>query len=74
MRVFLIVLLVLRSLTLSVGATEFQAPEVPRSGYEIMPESDSFGDALWQMLRSALDRAAPELREAMAVTAGVLGQ
>lgn len=55
-----------------VSAAEITAPEVPKSGAEWMPENtESFGEALWEMVRDAIGAIRPDLREASSICLGV---
>lgn len=59
------VFLIIAMLALPVSATEIIAPEVPRSGQDLMPDrADSFGEGLWQIAQEALSKIRPDLREA----------
>ena len=59
-------------LTQPVVATEFLAPEVPESGRELMPQTDSFGDGLSQMLKGLLPKIRPDLAEATRVSLSLI--
>lgn len=76
MRKIFLFLLLLSLLVLPVSATEITAPAVPEAGEDLMPETQSFGDGLWEMLQKALVKVRPDLAEAskvcMAVIAAVL--
>lgn len=59
-------------LPVSTSALELSPPEVPSSGEYLMPnETDSFSDALWEMLQTVLSSIQPDLTEAAEVTASV---
>ena len=53
--------------------TEFTAPAVPRSGAALMPENtDSFGDALLDLLGNTVSMLQPELVEAARICMSIL--
>lgn len=57
----------------SAAALEITAPEVPKSGAEIMPQStDCFGDGLLELLQSAITFIRPDLAEAAEVSLCVI--
>lgn len=71
-RIFLVVVLVL-ALSTGVGALEITAPTVPKSGAEWMPkDTQSFGDAVMELVTDALGHLRPDLREAAVSCTGVL--
>ena len=66
-------LILILSLALPTGATEISAPEVPRSGQEWMPENtDSFGNALVELVRNGADLFHPELKNALQISSRIL--
>lgn len=65
-------MIILYLLALPVSAAEFTAPEVPDSGVKLMPETENFGEGLWEMLRSALQTLHPYLAEASKVSLSVI--
>lgn len=72
-RILLMIVLVF-ALAKPVCAVEITAPQVPDSGAELMPEdTGSFGDALWELVRKAMDTLRPDWREACEVCIGVIG-
>lgn len=70
-RIFVLVFL-LWCIILPAAALEIQAPEVPESGRLWMPEEDSLGDGLVQMLEKALSFLTPELKNAAGFSAKIL--
>lgn len=71
-KLFLIVMLVF-SLALPASASEITAPEVPDSGASVMPEStDSFGEALLELLQNAVLQLSPDLKEASQVSIALI--
>lgn len=69
----LILMMTVFALIQPVSATQLTAPEVPRSGQALMPENtDSFGQGLWELLRSALETVRPDLQEAAKVSLSVI--
>ena len=60
-------------LSLPVGALELEAPAVPDSGREWMPQStDSFTRGLAELLSKALSALHPDLKEASRVALGIV--
>ena len=61
------------SLSVPASASEIQAPEVPESAMDIMPENtDSFGNALVELLRKGILLIQPELDGALRTCSGIL--
>ena len=61
------------SLSIPASASEIQAPEVPESAMDIMPENtDSFGNALVELLRKGILLIQPELDGALRTCSGIL--
>ena len=61
------------SLSIPASASEIQAPEVPESAMDIMPENtDSFGNALMELLRKGILLIQPELDGALRTCSGIL--
>lgn len=55
-------------LTMPVSAMEFTAPTAPDSAQEYMPEdTESFGEGLWFVIKSAVAKIHPDIAEAAAV-------
>ena len=72
MRTFLLFLLIAALLCGPVRALELTAPEVPASGAEWMPrQTQSFPEALLEILSDAVAAFLPDLREAAASCTGV---
>ncbi len=62
-----LILIILFALLLAqpVSAMEFSPPPAPESVRELVPrEADSFGEGLWNVVRSALESLAPSFSEA----------
>lgn len=60
-------------IAIPVKADTFMAPQVPASGVEHMPEkTDSFGDALTELIRKSLLQLRPDLQEAAEVCSVVI--
>lgn len=58
---------------LPVSALEITAPEVPPSGYSWMPQStDSFADALWELIQKAIQQIHPEFVNAANICSEIL--
>lgn len=56
-----------------VSALEIEAPQVPDSGREWMPEkTDSFPEGFWELIQKAVAGIRPDLREAAQVSLGIL--
>lgn len=77
MRKLILVIAFVFSLALPVSALEISPPQVPDSGSEVMPDdTDSFSDALRDLLRNSVRKILPDLTEAsriaVTVTCGVM--
>lgn len=71
-KILLGILLVL-SLAIPTSALELSAPEVPKSGLDRMPQNtDSFGDALLELIQSGIKLFQPELKAAVRVSSCIL--
>lgn len=69
----LLILLLVFSLTIQASALEIEAPTVPESGQALMPKNtESFADALVELLQNLLSRIRPDLAEASKVSLTVL--
>lgn len=65
MRKVLIAVLLILLMTVPVSAMEFTAPEAPQSTQQIMPqEPQSFGEGVWQIIKSAIPLIQPAIAEA----------
>lgn len=65
MRQLLVALAILAVFMTQIDAAEFTAPTVPEEAREVMPESsDSFARGLYELSRSVLEHARPEIVEA----------
>ena len=59
----LIMVIAIFLLPISAAADELTAPEVPRSGVAMMPQNtDSFADALRELVQNGINRIQPELK------------
>lgn len=68
MRKGIILLILLFAIVTPVSAMEFTAPTVPDSGQEFMPaDIQSFGDGLWFVLKSAVNKLAPSVSESAGI-------
>ncbi len=74
MRKLILMIILLLCIPISASAAQIEAPTVPKSGEDIMPENtESFGDALWELVRNAVSEIHPSMKEATKTCAGVLG-
>lgn len=65
MRYVLMILVLIMILSVPVSAMEFTAPSAPSDAQELMPaETESFGQGLWEILKTAVANFAPELASA----------
>lgn len=70
---FCLLLMLVVSLTVQpVSAAEMTAPAVPKSGEDLMPRAESFGEGLWQLVKAAIGLLRPDLKEAAGVCLGVM--
>lgn len=77
MRFLISLILLFAVVPLPAAALELQAPEVPRSAEEIMPEeTDSFGTGLLELIQNGLKKIRPDLVDAaqisISIVAGVM--
>lgn len=73
MKKLILMLVLILYLAPTASALEITAPEVPKSGAELMPEStDSFDDGLMELLQSAIAHIRPDLAEAAEVSLSVI--
>ncbi len=73
MKRLLILILLLSCFVMPVQAMEFDPPEVPDSGELYMPdETESFGQALWHILRKGIQHFAPEMGQAFSVCLSII--
>lgn len=69
----LLSILMILSLAIPVDATEIVPPEVPESGLDRMPQNtDSFPEALSELLQNSIKLFRPELEAAAHATTGIL--
>ena len=67
MRIFCFTMLIICILVIPVQALEYVAPSVPESAENVMPETQSFGEGLWEMMQKALLKINPEFKKALHV-------
>lgn len=67
MRMIWMTLILCTVLVMPVDASEYVAPTVPDSAKSMMPETQSFGKGLWEMVQKALIGVSPELRKALQI-------
>lgn len=72
MRLATIIALML-SIIMSAAASEISPPPIPEAGERLMPEADSFGEGLIQILEDIIPLVRPDLHEASKVCIGLLG-
>lgn len=73
MKILLVFTMLLFSLATPASASELTPPEVPEAGAALMPaETDSFADALCEMLQNAVRLIRPDLKEAASVSISVI--
>lgn len=72
MRRLIIILILISSLVVSVSAQTFTAPTIPQEGEKYMPsDTESFGDGLWHIIKSAVGELEPKLKEAAGDCLGI---
>lgn len=65
MRRFAILIFLVASLIMPVGATEYTAPEPPQDAVELMPvQKESFGQGLWEIVKNAVGNLQPNFASA----------
>lgn len=68
MRRILLFLLLVSLVAVPVHAMEFEAPEAPEAAHRFLPEdTQSFGEALWEMIQNVLYTVKPSLAEAFGI-------
>lgn len=71
MRRILLAAIMVLALAIPVHAMDFQAPEAPSRVADVVDEpSDSFGEGLWNVIKSAISTLDGSLKEAMGVCLG----
>lgn len=74
MKRFFTIIMMISMLIFPVSAMELTAPTVPESGREIMPDdTESFGEGLWEIAKSAISALRPELAEACRTCLALFG-
>ena len=70
---FITFLFIFSLCVMPVSAAQITAPEVPPAGEQWMPDqTESFGEGLWHILRSALLSIRPDLKEAGVLCSGLI--
>lgn len=70
---FIVPIILVLCLALPVSSTEYNAPEVPDAGRNLMPsETEHFGKGLSELLKKACFLIRPDLGEAVGVGTGVI--
>lgn len=73
MRRLIVILLLLSGLVIPAHAQEIVAPAVPDSAQDLMPpETESFGEGLWYVIKSALQQVQPEITAGSAICLSAL--
>lgn len=73
MRKLFFSMLLIVSLAIPADAAQFTAPTVPKSGWNLMPqETESFADALLQLLQRGIEALLPDLGTAIRTAAELL--
>lgn len=73
MKAILIGIIMIFSLSIPADASEITAPEVPKSGYAYMPKNtNSFSDALLELIQNGIQRIHPELENALKITSELI--
>lgn len=68
MRRIVIVIVLVLLLTITVGASEFNPPEVHQDAEELMPdEATSFGEGLWYIFSESLEKFQPSFMNALRI-------
>ena len=68
MRRFVLLIITVIFLTIPVSAIDFTAPAAPDTAEEYMPENtESFGEGLWYILKSAIHKLQPSISEASGI-------
>ena len=72
MRVVILVMIAIRLLTVPVYASEYTAPAVPESESDLMPNTESFGEGLYEMVQKAFMRIVPDCTNALKIGISVV--
>lgn len=74
MRKLIFTLMLIGALVIPVGALEITAPTVPEEVQDLMPaQTESFGEGLWKVIRSAISKLQPQLTQAGGACACAVG-
>lgn len=72
MRIVLLVMVAIHLLTVPVCASEYIAPAVPESESDLMPNTESFGEGLYEMVQKAFMRIVPDCTNALKIGISVV--
>ena len=72
MRILWMGMLLICIFIIPVGATEYTVPSAPESAENIMPESQTFGEGLWEMAQKAILKVNPEFKKALQISTSLL--
>ncbi len=73
MRKLLILFIMIFILTTPVKAAEFTAPDVPKGVEDLMPvETETFADGLWKIVKSAIGKLQPDLKDGMGICLSII--
>lgn len=67
MRLLWMSMLLIWLLVIPVCASEYQAPTVPADAESLLPENQSFGAGMWEMIKKAMVKINPEFRKALQI-------
>lgn len=74
MRKLLLLILLIGCLVMPVSAMEIEPPDIPDTAELYMPENtESFGEGLWYVIRSAINAFLPELGQTASTCALIVG-
>ncbi len=74
MRKLIFAIILIGLLTMPARALDLTAPTVPNDVQELMPaETESFGQGLWKVIRSAIAQLQPQIAQAGGVCAAAMG-
>ena len=73
MRKILILIFLVLTMTTSVSALEYTAPQAPESVEDLMPvETESFADGLWKIVKNAISKLRPDLKDGATICLSVI--
>ena len=67
MRIVLLVMVAIHLLTVPVCASEYTAPAAPEVQSDLMPDTESFGQGLYEMVQKAFMRIVPDCTNALKI-------